>query len=135
MAKETEQYYVKNPITIVNVKYAVTVVGYDETKGNTAPYVIPRGHVINVPVSGCESALKKWKENNCVEKYEPKRHLDAFLGEGVKSPVELEEVAPVPTSSQANRIMDDIDDLPKVDEPKAAKKGTQATTIGGRKYS
>jgi hypothetical protein len=139
MAKtvETKRYYVRNPIMIGAHRGLVHVVGYDETKGNKAPYSIPRGHLVDIPTEGAEAITARWIANKCIEPYDAKLHPDAFKGANpVPEPVE-EVVVPAARpekSNQSKPIIDETDDLPKVDQPKATPKGDQAKAIGGRKY-
>ena len=72
-------FYVRNPISLGEWRRIVKVVGYDETKGRSAPYIVPRGHVIEVPEKGAEAPLEKWLSNKCLEPYSEKKHKDAVL--------------------------------------------------------
>jgi hypothetical protein len=70
-------FYVRNPIALGEYRHTVRVVGYDSTKGRTAPYVVPRGHVIEVLAGS--PAFTKWVKTKCLEPYNKRKHKDAIL--------------------------------------------------------
>jgi hypothetical protein len=129
-------FYVKNPIMLGQVKFFVRVIGYDDTKGKTAPYVIGRGHVIDVPTTGVEAALERWSTNKCIEPYNKDRHRDAITDPVQFATFEQIEDEPEPVaastalSSQSKAIIDP-EDPPVLDVQK--KKHNQSTTISGAK--
>lgn len=72
----SSKYYVLNPITLGDFRYSIHVLGYNDTKGHTAPYTITRGHVIDA--AGAGPAIEKWLRNGCIEPYDAEKH-DAIL--------------------------------------------------------
>jgi len=125
-------YYVRNPIMLGGVNNVVRVIGYDDAKGKSAPYVIGREHVIEIPIEGAESLIEKWGANKCIEPYDPKRHPKAIL-----DPVQFitfitppddskgDEIAEV---SQSNAIIDP-DDIPDHEQVAPKKKHDQSQAI------
>ena len=70
------RYLVRHPISIGDLRHLVRVVGYNA--GERAPYLVPRGRVIEAAPAAAR-AIAKWKENHCIEPYDPEVHKDAIL--------------------------------------------------------
>ena len=70
------RYYVRNPISYGGSNSGVHVVGYDEANGHAPPYVIPRGHVLEISPA---VDIGKWIANKCIVPYDAEKHPDAIL--------------------------------------------------------
>jgi hypothetical protein len=131
-----QQFYVRNPIMLGEWRRIVRVVGYDETKGKTAPYIVPRGHVVEVPEKGAEAPLEKWLAAKCLELYNEKKHKDAVLKPVTYATDQLQAASYSGDDEDDSGTEDDASqaspipgDQPEDEMPKAKKPHEQSSTI------